>query len=107
MRREHGGARRLRAARHFLIHQPDGKATGADELALIGLEPARDETQQGRLAAAVAPHQPEPLACADLRGHALEEEAPVYAVCDVLEGQHGWADFCVVLRPRRKADGGM
>ena len=91
---EHGGARRLRPARHLLVDQPHGKPARAQDRALVGLEPARDEAQQGRLAAAVAPHQPEPLAGADLRGHALEEQAPVDAVGDVLKGQHGWPDIC-------------
>ena len=107
VRCEHGGARRLRAARHLLVDQSHGKTPGAEDRAFIGLEPAHSKAQQGRLAAAIAPHQSEPLACADLRGHALEEEAPVDAVSDVLEGQHGWPDFCAVrahdARPNRPA----
>ena len=92
--REHGRARRLRPARHLLIDQAHGKPAGAEDRALIGLEPARDKAEQGCLAAAVAPDQPEPLACTDLRGHAFEEEAPIDAVGDVLQGQHGRPDFC-------------
>ena len=94
VRCEHGGARCFRAARHLLVDQADGKAAGAEDRALVGLQPARDEAEQGRLAAAVAPDQPEPLARADLRGHALEEEAPLDAVSDVLQGQHEWPDIC-------------
>ena len=87
-------ARRLRSARHLLIDQAHGKPAGAEDRAFVGLEPARDKAQQGGLAAAVAPHQPEALSRADLRRHALEEEAPVDAVGDVLQGQHGRPVFC-------------
>ena len=106
VRRKHGGAGRLRPARHFLVDQPDGKAAGADDRALVGLEPPRDEAEQGRLAAAVAPHQPEPAARADLRGHAGEEEAPVDAVGDVPKGQHGSPDFCAACAHDARPGGG-
>ena len=86
---EHRGARRFRTARHLLIDQPDRKAAGADDPALVGLEPAGDETKQGRLAAPVAPDQAEPAARADLRVHATEKRAPLDAAGDVLKGQHG------------------
>ena len=86
---EHGFARRLRAARDLLIDQPDGPAAGAQDRALIGLEPARDEAKQGGLAAAIASDQPKPAVGADLRGHAFEKKTPLNPVSDVLEGQHG------------------
>ena len=42
VRREHGGARRLRPARHLLVHQAHGKPARAEDCTFIGLVPARD-----------------------------------------------------------------
>ena len=105
VRREHGFARRLRPTRHLLVHQAHRKPAGAENCAFVGLEPARDEAEQRRLAAAVAPQQPEPLPRADLRGHALEEEAPINTVSDVLQGQHGRPDICAARARDARAAG--
>ena len=92
VRGKHGGARRFRASRHLLIDQPDREAAGADDPALVGLQPAGDEAKQGRLAASVAPDQAEPAAGADLRIYAPEERAALDAAGEILKGQHGWCD---------------
>ena len=86
---EHRVARRIRTSRHLLIDQPHRQAARADDPALVGLQPARDETEQGRLAAPVASDEPEPAPRADLRVHAPEKEAPFDAAGNVLKGQHG------------------
>ena len=67
------GDRAAVALGHVLGQPGDPQALLADDLALVGLELARDQPQQRALALAVAPQQAEPLARLDLQIDLIEQ----------------------------------
>ncbi len=79
----------LRPGRGLLRHHAHAGAVGQRDVAGIGMQFARDQLQQRRLAGAVAADQPGMVPGRQRQVGALQQDAPADAVGQVLDRQHG------------------
>ncbi len=81
--------RGLVAAGRLLRDEADARAAGELDLAAVGLQLARDQREQRRLARAVASHEAHAPSRGQRRGGALEDLVAAKAQRHVGDGQHG------------------
>ena len=82
-------------ARRFLRQKTDPVPARQLDGPAIRLQRAADQVQEGRLAGAVAPDQPDLAALGDLRARLVDKGPPADAVSHGREGQHA----CVLSHP--------
>jgi hypothetical protein len=93
----------LRPRRGLLRHHADASAVGQRDIAGIGMQLARDQLQQRRLAGAVAADQPGMVPGRQCQVGAVQQHPPAYAVGQVLDRQHGGAYSTTARSRKRKA----
>ena len=79
----------LGAMRHFLLQPGDAAAAFEADLAVVGLDFAGQQLEQGRLAGAVAADQGDALARFDRQIDVFEQERAADAEVDIGQGDQG------------------
>jgi hypothetical protein len=99
---QHGVQQAERAAGRFLRDEAEPGAGGQADLAAVGGDLTGDGAQQGGLARAVAPDQPDAPARVHGQVGAVQQRAPATAEGQVADRQHGHAGV-LQQAPRRTA----
>ena len=86
---EHELDQAFRPARRFLRHPADAGGAGHVDAAVVGLQLARDQAQQRGLARAVAADEADLVPRRNAGRGLVEDDAPLDAVGEVVDVQHG------------------
>ena len=86
---EHPVDEALVSTRRLLSHITDARSPRHRDAAVVGIEIACDELQQGRLAGSVATHEADLVPRRDARGRRIEDALSLDVKRQVVDVQHG------------------